>query len=154
VGVESTILQVEDDRVKLLRLGGIPLEQIESFVGPVEKNANCGQDNPVAPGMLASHYAPRAPLRIMAEIPLRAEQPKTGLLLLKQVQPFQGYESVEILSPSGDVVVAAARFFQALHRLDALGLDIILATEFPEEGLGRALNDRLRRAAFEEPPTS
>jgi L-threonylcarbamoyladenylate synthase len=63
----------------------------------------------------------------------------------------EGFAEVEVLSPTGDLVAAAAGFFQALHRLDAAGLDGIAAVRFPEQGLGRALNDRLQRAAFREP---
>ena len=61
--------------------------------------------------------------------------------------PRHGYSRYEILSDEGNLVTAAARFFDALHRLDRAGLDLIVAVEFPDEGLGRAINDRLRRAA-------
>lgn len=147
VGLESTILRVDNNQVTLLRLGGIPLEEIESFIGYVVQAANSDKDKPVAPGMLDSHYAPRTPLRIVKEFPGQAASAKTGLLLLQEDCPYRGYQSVEVLSPTGDLVVAAANFFQALHRLDALGLVEILTKEFPDDSLGRALNDRLRRAA-------
>jgi L-threonylcarbamoyladenylate synthase len=149
VGVESTILQVDGDRVTLLRPGGIPLEEIESLIGRVNQSVGESPDQPVAPGMLASHYAPRTTLRIVTRIPSISTQPETGLLLLTKNETFQGYAAIEELTSTGDLVIAAANFFRALHRLDSLGLNEILAREFPDEGLGRAMNDRLRRAAFQ-----
>ena len=103
--------------------------------------------------MLASHYAPQTPLTIVAELPTKASAPLMGLLALAETDFRPGFAAVEILSSTGDLVVAAANFFQALHRLDAAGLDRIVAVAFPENGLGRALNDRLRRAANRKPTT-
>lgn len=150
VGVESTILRVEGDQVTQLRPGGIPLEEIESLVGPVEHGAGQLSEKPAAPGMLASHYAPRTPLVVVREIPTVLPWRRTGLLVLSVDKMPPGFAAVEVLSGTGDLVVAAANFFQALHRLDAAGLDGIVAVRFPDQGLGRALNDRLQRAAFRE----
>jgi L-threonylcarbamoyladenylate synthase len=150
VGVESTIVQVGGNVVTLLRPGGIPLEAIRSVVGHVEVANETSSDKPLAPGMLASHYAPRTPLVITNEFPLIPLWKRTGLLVLSEPTSTSQFAAVEVLSPDGDLVVAAANFFQALHRLDTAGLDGIVATPFPNEGLGRALNDRLRRAAFRE----
>ena len=146
VGIESTILQVDGDRVTLLRPGGISLEEIESLIGRVERSATTNSESPAAPGMLASHYAPRTPLVVVDRIPLSAPWPRTGFLVwTDQVElPSSGF--VEVLSPTGDLVIAAANFFQGLHRLDSAGLDGIIALRFPDIGLGRALNDRLHRA--------
>ena len=150
VGVESTILKVDGDRVTLLRLGGIPLEEIESLVGQVEfhESSSPNTETPVAPGMLASHYAPKTPLVVVSDVTLLRASPRTGLLVLREVQLKPEFAAIEVLSPSGDLVVATSNFFQALHRLDSSDLDRIVAVRFPEIGLGRALNDRLRRAAF------
>lgn len=151
VGVESTILQVEEDRVIQLRPGGVPLEEIEALVGAVEVSTRAENETPVAPGMLESHYAPRTRLVVCDEVPLVAPWKRTGLLTLTLKTDTSAYLQVETLSPEGDLVTAAANFFQALHRLDALNLDGIVAVKLPDEGLGRALNDRLRRAAVTVP---
>ncbi len=153
VGVESSILRVEGDRVTLLRPGGIPVEEIEIAVGaPVHHELTTG-DKPAAPGMLDSHYAPRTPLTVGNQIPPAAPWPRSGLLTFEAPHDSHGYAMVEVLSPKGDLVTAAAQFFQALHRLDAAGLDGIFAIAFPDRGLGRALNDRLKRAAFRKAET-
>ena len=149
VGVESTILQLYGDEVVCLRPGGVPLEEIESLIGPVGRFAPRDSDNerPAAPGMLASHYAPRTKLMIVEDVPVAPPSPETGLLVLQPTDRASAYAQVEVLSRDGDLIEAAANFFQALHRLDQAGLDVILATPFPETRLGLALNDRLKRAA-------
>lgn len=149
VGVESTILQLYGDEIVCLRPGGVSLEEIESLIGPVGRLTPSDSDDerPPAPGMLASHYAPRTKLTIVEEVPASPPSQNTGLLVLRPSNLANGYAHVEILSRDGDLVEAASNFFQALHRLDQAGLSAILTMPFPEEGLGRALNDRLRRAA-------
>ena len=101
----------------------------------------------LAPGQLPSHYAPRTPLRIL-EGPADAGAPhaRTGLLAFSP-GPHLGFAAVERLSPDGSLVTAAANLFAALRRLDAAGLDLVLAEPCPERGLGLAIMDRLRRAA-------
>ncbi len=149
VGVESTILQFHGDEVVCLRPGGVPLEEIERLIGPVGRFVPRDSDDerPAAPGMLASHYAPRTKLTIVEDVPVTPPSARAGLLVLKPTDRARGYSLIEVLSREGDLIEAASRFFQALHRLDQAGLDVILATPFPDEGLGLALNDRLRRAA-------
>jgi len=151
VGVESTILQFHGDEVVCLRPGGVSLEEIEAIAGPVRQLAPSASDEgqPAAPGMLASHYSPRTRLIVVDEIPAAPPAARTGLLVLLPNVRATGYAMVEVLSWSGDLIEAASNFFQALHRLDRAGLDTIFATPFPETGLGRALNDRLKRAAHE-----
>lgn len=146
VGVESTILQVCNDEAILLRPGGIPIEQIESLIGSVGRPDPAKAATPAAPGMLDSHYAPRTRLKIIEHLPSSHDRVRTGLLTLTG-SDTTGFATVEVLSLRGDLVEAAANFFQALHRLDQAGLDLIVAQAFPDQGLGRALNDRLRRAA-------
>jgi L-threonylcarbamoyladenylate synthase len=148
VGVESTIVEIDGDRVTQLRPGGIPIEEIEALVGRVEQPSAPSSELPTAPGMLASHYAPRTPLVIIDDVPALPVGRRTGLLTLCGGRLANAdFAAVEVLSPNGDLVAAAANFFQALHRLDAAGLDEIMALRFPDEGLGHALNDRLQRAA-------
>jgi L-threonylcarbamoyladenylate synthase len=94
--------------------------------------------------MLASHYAPRAPLRLRAAGEAWPTDPRLGVLAF---QCGRGGGAEEVLSPSGDLTEAAARLFAALRRLDAAGVGGIVAELVPEQGLGEAINDRLRRAA-------
>lgn len=146
IGVESTIVQVTDNKATLLRPGGIPLEEIEAVIGPIDRPERRSGEKPMAPGMLDSHYAPRTPLRIVSEIPATPPS-RTGVLAMTDKAVPDGFAAVEVLSSGGNLVEAAANFFQALHRLDQSRLDLIVAVSFPDHGLGRALNDRLRRAA-------
>lgn len=155
VGVESTVLALVDDEPTLLRPGGVTLEELEAAIGPVSVPVGDALANEAAasPGMLARHYAPHTPLAIHEAgddefefVETRAGH-RVGRLAFRPLASTTGYAAVEILSPTGDLREAAANFFAALRRLDALGLDRIVADHFPDEGLGRALNDRLRRAA-------
>ncbi|MDX2145543.1 MAG: L-threonylcarbamoyladenylate synthase [Rhodospirillaceae bacterium] len=137
VGVESTVLDLTQAAPKLLRPGAVTREQIEAVIGPI----NLGGDNPTAPkapGQLASHYAPRLPLR------LNAVEAQPGDCLIG-FGPVAGHMS---LSATGDVAEAAANLFALLRRADnpALYKSIAVAS-VPETGVGLALNDRLRRAA-------
>ncbi|MGQ0675094.1 MAG: L-threonylcarbamoyladenylate synthase [Rhodospirillales bacterium] len=142
VGVESTVLDLTGPVPVLLRPGGAPEEEIEAALG---KLARPGPDGPVkSPGMLASHYAPRLPLRVEA----RDVKPDEALLAFGPDVP-KGARMTLNLSPAGDVVEAAQHLFDYLRRLDASGARAIAAMPVPDRGLGRAINDRLRRAAGE-----
>ncbi len=148
VGVESTIVQIEPDAAKLLRPGGISLEELEAVIGPMVFPANdLKESQPLAPGRLPCHYAPRTPIQFLKNIPEQATPGEAVGVLLWQPRALEGYVAAEILSYNSDLAEAALNFFPALHRLDAAGLARILAEPFPEHGLGRALNDRLMRAS-------
>jgi L-threonylcarbamoyladenylate synthase len=146
VGLESTIVGFRDGRPQLLRPGGVSFEEIERIVGPVTIPTQTDEQQPAAPGQLPSHYAPRTPLIVTESVPDPAPEPNSGALLIRP-RPVSGYSAVEVLSRSGDLTEAAANFFSALNQLDRAGLAVVFAEWFPELGLGRALNDRLRRAA-------
>lgn len=147
VGVESTVVAVLDDECSVLRYGGVPLEEIEPVVGTVKVGVAV-VDRPMAPGQLARHYAPRTPLVLLAEgFPSSYRGRRVGLLTLQPPKDVEAYTAIEVLSQEGDLRQAATRFFAALRRLDAAGLDLIVARPVPEHGLGRAIMDRLRRAA-------
>jgi len=146
VGVESTIIKVEKERVILLRPGGIPVEDIESVAGPVEKASESGK--PEAPGQLPYHYSPETKIKIVNNIAEYKEvDDDTAILLFKNNSIIEMNDSVEILSPKGDLREAASNLFSALHRLDSLGKKLIIAESVPEKGLGLAIMDRLNRAA-------
>ena len=150
VGVESTVISLVDSRPVLLRAGGLPVEEIEEVAGPVGR-PSADPSLPTSPGQLARHYAPRTPLTVCddwRDVPITG---RTGLLALEAPGTEASFESVEVLSASADLREAAANLFAALHRLDALGLDHIVAVRVPDVGLGLAINDRLRRAAHRPP---
>lgn len=150
VGVESTILSLTGAVPRLLRAGGVPLEELEASIGHVQISTGV-EEQPAAPGQLKRHYATRTPLDILAhsEDNLRPDE-RVGLLTLTAPDNLLDYAAVEVLSGSGNLTEAAAGFFAALRRLDALGLDRIIARPMPERGLGRALMDRLRRCSARE----
>ena len=143
VGVESTIVGFFGRRPVLLRPGGLALEEIEAVVGPVElpekKNAKI-----VAPGQMPSHYAPRTPMRLATDE--FEDGPDVARLVFGRTVdgPCAGWRD---LSPAGDPAEAARNLYRMMRELDAIGARVIVADLLPDEGLGRAVNDRLRRAA-------
>lgn len=137
VGLESTIVAVDGDgSLRLLRPGGIGAEEIRAATGldlaPPREAAGLE-----APGQMRSHYAPRGRMR------LDVTRPDPGEVLLG----FGAVEAERNLSPTGDLAEAAANLFRMMHELDAAGAERIAVSPIPETGLGRAINDRLRRAA-------
>lgn len=137
IGLESTIVGFTGDRAVLLRPGGLARSDIEKALG---HRLGSGGDakKPSSPGQLESHYAPKAQLR------LNAEAAKSGETYLA----FGGAHDAQFnLSPAGDLTEAAANLFRLLHELDASGVEAIAVAPIPHEGLGEAINDRLKRAA-------
>lgn len=146
VGVESTILSLVQEAPLVLRVGGLAIEEIEAVIGPVGI-APPNDDLPLAPGRLARHYAPRTPMRLLGDSWAEPGDPQTGLLSFRGRPDEASFGAVEVLSRAGDLREAATRLFAAIRRLDAHGLERIIAEPVPDVGLGRAINDRLRRAA-------
>jgi L-threonylcarbamoyladenylate synthase len=148
VGVESTIVGCFDAPM-LLRPGGLPRAEIERVLGRPLQQAPAEADGaqPLAPGMLASHYAPRAKVRLNAQ---RLE-PGEALLAfgLGAISGIDAAAAVMNLSERGDLDEAAANLFGHLRALDGKGAPTIAVMPVPDEGLGEAINDRLRRAAVE-----
>ena len=148
VGVESTIVGCLGDRPVLLRPGGLPREQIEAVLGGPLEDAPAGTfdpDAPIAPGMLESHYAPRAQLRLAVD----HVNPGEALLAFGIQLPAGTQDAALVLnlSPNGDLVEAATNLFSDLRTLDQSGVATIAVMPVPNEGLGEAINDRLARAA-------
>jgi L-threonylcarbamoyladenylate synthase len=139
VGVESTIVGLLGEPT-LLRPGGLPREQIERALGAPLAIAAIMDDAPLAPGMLSSHYAPKARLR------LDVDGAHDGEALLA-FGPAPAAGITLNLSPRGDLIEAAANLFSHLRALDASGARGIAVMKVPHEGLGEAINDRLTRAA-------
>jgi L-threonylcarbamoyladenylate synthase len=150
VGVESTIVGCFDEPM-LLRPGGLPRAEIERALGRplVQAPTDADSDNgrPLAPGMLASHYAPRAKVRLNAG----HVEPGEALLAfgLGAISGIDAASVVMNLSERGDLDEAAANLFGHLRALDGKGAHTIAVMPIPDEGLGEAINDRLRRAAAE-----
>jgi L-threonylcarbamoyladenylate synthase len=141
VGVESTIVSCAGAPA-LLRPGGVPRDAIERVLGhPLIIAEAAPGDAPLAPGMLASHYAPKTPLRLNAP----SVQPGEALLAFGADAPHAAH--VLNLSETGDLVEAAANLFAHLRALDALGARGIAVMPVPDHDLGEAINDRLARAA-------
>lgn len=146
VGIESTVVDLSGDEPALLRPGGVPVEAIESLIGPLARPGDeAGDAARLSPGRIARHYAPRTPLRLDAtEI-----RPGEVVLAFGADLPPGAEKAPRVLNLSlaGDTTEAAANLFAMLHTLDAQGASCIAAMPVPETGLGAAINDRLRRAA-------
>lgn len=143
VGLESTIVSFAIENPVILRMGGISVEDIESVIGKLEVK-NQSTSNPSAPGMLISHYAPKTPLLLgdITKLITQLSSKNFGVLGFKTTYGYPG----ETLSKTGNFREAAQNLFSALRRLDNQNYDAIIAEELPEAGLGRAINDRLKRA--------
>jgi L-threonylcarbamoyladenylate synthase len=138
IGLESTVLDTTGAAPVLLRAGGVTAEEIEALTGRPLAVAGSDDTAPASPGMLTSHYAPARPLR------MNAAEARPGEALL-------GFgpapDATANLSPAGDLTQAAANLFALLRQLDTPPWTGIAVMPVPETGLGRAINDRLRRAA-------
>jgi L-threonylcarbamoyladenylate synthase len=145
VGVESTVLDLTGKVPALLRPGGVALEELAEVLGPIEVTA-AGEGPLRSPGRLPSHYAPALPVRLNAA----SARPGEALLAFGAEAP-PGFAEVLFLSRSRDLAEAAANLFAMLRRLDRPKFSGIAVMPIPEKGLGRAINDRLRRAAAPRP---
>ncbi len=142
VGLESTIIGFDDQhRPQLLRPGGIARARIEALLGEPLMAPAGPQGRPSAPGQLSSHYAPRARMRLNASAPAPGE-----MYLAFGPDAPKGVPGLN-LSPMGDLAEAAANLYAYLRILDDTGVDVIAVAPIPAQGLGEAINDRLRRAA-------
>jgi len=170
IGLESTVLDISSDSIKILRPGGTSKEVIEELVGSIdngelriknEKHVKSAVHSPKAsPGMLKSHYAPKTPLYTLNREEIFCQPAKTGDVFLffddstrdlwqkKQNLPEAG--TIRVLSDTGNMLEAASRLFEILHELDNGDYLRIYAQLVPKEGLGEAINDRLIRASRRE----
>ena len=139
IGLESTVLDVSRQSPTILRPGGVTQEEIEAALGHPVGVADTEDDAPMSPGMLSSHYAPALPVRL-------------GALSAKPGEALLGFGRTDgatlNLSADGDLAEAAANLFAFLDELDRPEYSRIAVAPIPETGLGRAINDRLRRAAI------
>ena len=147
VGLESTIIGFPEGRATLYRYGGLESECIEALIGPLNYAAATASD-PSAPGMLKKHYSPSKKVLIGDPAALAAQvDAPFAILSFRSRYKETGALEVFTLSARGDLQEAAQRLFMGLRTLDALPVKYILAEWLPDKGLGRAINDRLRRAS-------
>lgn len=150
VGLESTIVGIEEGEVVVYRLGGLEIAEIEAIVGEVRVKTH-SSSNPAAPGLLEAHYAPRKPLILGDLDKLIPDYNSRGVsfaVLSLQRDFLLLSDRLQIkLSSNGNLKEAAKNLFSALRELDEMKVEVILSELMPEEGLGRAINDRLKRAS-------
>lgn len=149
-GIESTIIGFENQQPVLYRHGSIPIEEIESVIGPLMvKDQN--NETPEAPGMLFKHYSPTTKFIMVDQIELfldkRTEQ-KIGIITLNRILEHPAVITCIPLSLQANLMEAAANLYSTMHQLDGLGLDLIIAEQMPDNGLGRSINDRMKRASY------
>ncbi len=142
-GIESTIVDLSREHPILLREGTISEEQLVEQLGPLLRPAEV-PSRPAAPGMAFRHYAPSCSVVLDMNAP---PQEGDALLAFGADAPPREFQLVVNLSPTGDLDEAAANLFASLHDLEAAGARRILVQPIPDTGAGRAINDRLRRAA-------
>ena len=147
-GIESTIIGFDEDEPILYRLGAISIEAIEAVVGKVTV-MNTKETAPEAPGMLLKHYAPKTKTILVDDIENFLKEntlPKIGTISFYKTTAHSNVVHQEVLSERKDFKEAAANLYQAMHRLDKMNLNLIVAERFPDENLGKSINDRLNRA--------
>ncbi|MEY2938449.1 MAG: hypothetical protein RL062_1038 [Bacteroidota bacterium] len=145
VGVESTIVDCRENKVHVLRLGGISIEEIELCLGE-SVEVELSSSRPAAPGMLDQHYSPMKPLHL-----IESQKQIPATVGLYGVISFGGNLTGPIryeLSSQGDLIEAASRLFAGLRYMDQQPVQAIYISLLPEQGLGRAMNDRIRRAVI------
>jgi L-threonylcarbamoyladenylate synthase len=150
VGLESTIVGVDENgEAVIYRLGGLSVEKIEAVIGKVKVNEH-SSSNPKAPGMLKSHYSPRKPFLIAPSFEQLAtyHTARVGVLCFDKFNENYALQNQVVLSQSKNLEEAAQNLFSSLRQLDSMDIDVIfLETLMPLQGLGLAINDRLKRAA-------
>jgi L-threonylcarbamoyladenylate synthase len=147
VGIESTIIRLNDHGFEILRHGLITREEIETIIPyhelPVEE-----QHNIVSPGMLKSHYSPEKPIYLAGDTDLNSIDKSKAALLSLSGENSKGFKIVEILAPDKNLSTAAVNLFAAIHRLEESEVDFIIAEAVPETGIGIAIMDKLRKASY------
>jgi len=148
VGLESTIVGEEHGEIIVYRLGGLSIDDIETVVGKVTVQLN-QSSNPKAPGQLKSHYAPKKPVYIgdLNVLQQQYAHQKIGAIVFGNDVSLSASVIVKNLSPTNNYQEAAVNLFSFLRELDEADVDVIITTLLPEQGLGSAINDRLKRAA-------
>lgn len=147
VGIESTIITLHNEGFEILRHGVITQQEIQEVIPYLVKNKK-KITHTLAPGMLKSHYSPSVPLYISGEKMPEIKDISQAALLSFSGENTQGYKYVKIMAPDGDMKTYAAELFSILHELEDLNVDFIVAEPVPENGIGIAIMDKLRKAAY------
>lgn len=145
IGLESTIISFTDKTPKILRLGGLSEEEIEKVIGKVDIQTH-SSSTPQAPGMLSSHYSPGIEIKVGNIEKLISENSEKKIGIISFEKPFPDYLN-SVLAPSGNLPEAAQNLFKSLRWMGNQQVEIILTEFVPNHGLGRAINDRLKRAS-------
>lgn len=149
VGIESTIVDFSNNQRKVLRLGGMSLEQLQDVLGE-QLSVQTSSSNPNAPGMLTAHYNPGKKIVVgknVAELAAKFSTSNVGILAFTTPVAGVNFANQRVLSPSGNLAEAAQNLFAHLRDFNTIQVDVVLAEWVPNHGLGRAINDRLKRAA-------
>lgn len=141
IGLESTIIDLSLDEPVILRFGAITKEMLENVLGTPVSTYSTSQIK--SPGMMFQHYSPKCGLRLGTS----PQNPNEVLLTFGQIKYEKGFKVVKNLSPSGNMIEAAKNLFNYLHEFDSMDISGIAAVLVPDEGIGKAINDRLKRAA-------
>lgn len=147
-GIESTIVGFEDGEPVIYRFGSISAEEIIEVIGEVKVHTK-EEHAPQAPGMLERHYAPNTKTYLVSDVQefiIAHKSKRIGVITFSKVVKHSSIKQLELLSSTGDLKEAAQNLYQTLHKLDKLDLDIIVAEQMPNKGLGISINDRLTRA--------
>ena len=148
MGIESTIIGFEDDLPVVMRLGGISIDEIEKVAGHVKLQLNQSSD-PISPGQLKSHYSPKKLFFAGNLEVLLAEKSISNAGVISFTKKYEAKNITQNwrLSPSGDIHEAARNLFRIMREADESGVGTIYSEYVPEEGLGLAINDRIKRAS-------
>ncbi len=144
VGVESTIIEVDDHNYYLLRPGGLPVEEIEKIVGTLKVKVS--ESNPNSPGQLKYHYSTAKPIKFFDRTNINQIKTDDGVLFFSEIDESIDCDIKRVLSPDGNLRIAAANLFKVLHELEESSAKTIYVERVPEEGLGKAIMDRLTKA--------
>lgn len=151
IGLESTIVDCSEEKLKIKRLGGLSVQEIENCIGETIEIEISSGSNPSAPGQLDKHYAPKTPFVIVEDLEtqmLKFKDKKLAYLGFGKIQTLDNLYILN-LSQNSDLPEAAQNLFHYMRLLDQIGFDCILTMKVPDIDLGRAINDRMRRAASE-----
>lgn len=150
-GLESTIVGFENEYVIVYRLGAISLEDLTEVVGDKLILDNLKLEKPTTPGMLPFHYSPHTSLYLTADLEkdiLGLNLNKIGIITLSKILPSIPKKNQVQLSLENNLAIAGHLLYQAMHDLDAMNLDAIFVEKMPDNGIGKTMNDRLKRAAY------
>lgn len=153
IGIESTVISLQDGYVEILRPGAITLQQISKIIPDVQMSSEYSNENDLkSPGLLKSHYSPRKPVYLHAVFPESVDD-RTAVIASSPFSKIPSCKHIHYLSKDGNLIEVAANLFSAMHQMEENdAVDIMLIESVPEISIGIAIMDRLRKAAFQYLP--